>query len=626
MVNADSVIVEGHFDPNIPRILPHDKMYSIQIGTKLFKISGASLSSDGPSYFTNYFIKKDLENKCNSDLTTTPTVERNNNNNNDTDINCPNNSNSNDPWSPSTSTFASNSTLNGLHASNSRQSTDILFIDRSPKIFELIYQHLQGYFINIKDEVEYTMLIADAVYYNLPRLKALLKNSEFFYTKVGDKSFKFPKALLKRNGDTQNYFQITTDFLYVDVENLILVKKLLRPPPHSYSIVPRSPKYFEMLLDLLNGCRLHLDDELRESLIQECRFYRFLNLEQRLIKCQIAYDPFLNLEEICLSLDKIVKNGLIITDKSPLNVSTNPYVVDIKEKISNSSENTESSNNNNNNFKPFKDVPHIDSIQENHMVPDDYAISCDTMHILDMFKSSDDISNDKTSDIPNLDFTSIEPSLKKPKLKAESSDYLTTRSSDIVSNWDFVYYKRPFIDEYERILNFQLNTKECSITYRKADSKIFLDLVGDIAKKFESVFGSTLMRLKNINLQDYKVDCSEDDTSNCNNNENTHVHKIFIKFNTHLLIPACLDFANIVINNQLFEGNLNEYFNKKTENVLNLNNPNKNSKFTLGQYLHLSKSIWKLAINHSDGSIVLVAVKVNGYTNLKVWGQQLEFI
>lgn len=31
----------------IPRILPHERVFPIQIGSKLFKLSGASLSSDG---------------------------------------------------------------------------------------------------------------------------------------------------------------------------------------------------------------------------------------------------------------------------------------------------------------------------------------------------------------------------------------------------------------------------------------------------------------------------------------------------------------------------------------------------------------------------------------------------
>ena len=33
----------------IPRILPHERVFPIQIGSELFKLSGASISSDGMS-------------------------------------------------------------------------------------------------------------------------------------------------------------------------------------------------------------------------------------------------------------------------------------------------------------------------------------------------------------------------------------------------------------------------------------------------------------------------------------------------------------------------------------------------------------------------------------------------
>ena len=32
---------------NIPKILPHERVFPVQIGTELFKLSGASISSDG---------------------------------------------------------------------------------------------------------------------------------------------------------------------------------------------------------------------------------------------------------------------------------------------------------------------------------------------------------------------------------------------------------------------------------------------------------------------------------------------------------------------------------------------------------------------------------------------------
>jgi hypothetical protein len=37
--------------PDIPHILPHEKVFPIQIGSELFRLSGASISSDGQYYF-----------------------------------------------------------------------------------------------------------------------------------------------------------------------------------------------------------------------------------------------------------------------------------------------------------------------------------------------------------------------------------------------------------------------------------------------------------------------------------------------------------------------------------------------------------------------------------------------
>lgn len=254
------------FDPNIPQILPHENMYKIQIGSTLFKISGASLSSDGPSYFTNFFTK----------------LEAN----------------------------AIESGSGSEESSGTCQT--ILFIDRSAEIFELIYQHLQGYYIDIKDEVQYTMLIADSLYYNLPRLRKILRDSEYYYTKIGDVSFKLPKSLFDRDGDRHNYFYITTDTLYVNVERVIISRKLIRPPPHSYSFVPRSPHLFKQIFQLLGGAKQTMDDNLRQSLIKECRYYRLQNLEQQLVKCALLADPVTGRDEIWIKLDDISKKGLLL--------------------------------------------------------------------------------------------------------------------------------------------------------------------------------------------------------------------------------------------------------------------------------------------------------------------------
>lgn len=666
MATTQIGILEGHFDPNIPQILPHDRMYNIQIGTKLFKISGASLSSDGPSYFTNYFIKKDSENKCNHGN------KNNNNNNNSNTSNDNTNSQSTESsrhsshhGSPASTTSLSSMTVSatprGFHTSNFRQSKDILFIDRSPDIFELIYKHLQGYFINIKDEVEYTMLISDAVYYNLPRLKTLLKKTEYFYTKVGEKSFKFPKDFLRRSGDTQNYFQITSESLYIDVENLILAKKLLRPPPHSYSYVPRSPDYFDMILKLLSGANLHLNDELRESLIRECKFYRFLNLEQRLIKCKIAYNPMTHGEEICLNLDKIVKRGLIIPDISTLHDLTKPIILDINRMLSfaifpilnnttttTATNNNTNNNNNNNNSNSHTNDPqndpnsNIPSSNPNHltdltnknrndlnkvMMMGNAGLTPNTENILNLLKGTDDDDDDDEVDVSNEDFMNLQP-LKRQKLDKNTDDnsamMAPTRDDSI---WRFIDYKRPFIDDYSRELNFQMDTKKCTLIFNKLERMVCLDIVGENAEKFESLFGPILLRTQGINIQDYKVStASQRSNSNVSQNNPMVTREILTNINTHLILPVCLSISNTIINGQLYTGNFSEFFDGAAENVLDLVDMTRTPRYTLGSHLYLSKSVWKLAIDSTSKSIVLLAVKLDAFNNIRSFGQQLEFL
>jgi len=43
------------WNTDIPNILPHERVFPIQIGTELFRLSGASISSDAPSYFSQFF-------------------------------------------------------------------------------------------------------------------------------------------------------------------------------------------------------------------------------------------------------------------------------------------------------------------------------------------------------------------------------------------------------------------------------------------------------------------------------------------------------------------------------------------------------------------------------------------
>lgn len=46
-----------------PSILPPEKVFPIQIGSELFRLSGASISSDAPSYFTQFFEEQIKQNE-----------------------------------------------------------------------------------------------------------------------------------------------------------------------------------------------------------------------------------------------------------------------------------------------------------------------------------------------------------------------------------------------------------------------------------------------------------------------------------------------------------------------------------------------------------------------------------
>ncbi|CCE87170.1 Piso0_005713 [Millerozyma farinosa CBS 7064] len=244
------------YDPRIPKFLPFEKVYLIQVGYKLFKISGASLSSDGPSYFTKYF-------------------------------------------------------------SNDSNDEKILFVDRNPRIFEKIYNHLQGYQINVADDYEFIHLWTDSYYFSLPKLQKYLNREDVFAT-IGNQSFKIPRSLFLKDGNYPNFFTISYDSLLADNRKLIEEKKMIRPPNlRPATVSNRSPKLFEDILELLRGNDLVIrDDHHRKLLIRECRYYRFLELEQRVIKHKIINNPFIEgKQEIIIDINDLSADG--VSNESP---------------------------------------------------------------------------------------------------------------------------------------------------------------------------------------------------------------------------------------------------------------------------------------------------------------------
>ncbi|KAI0461499.1 hypothetical protein LJB42_000796 [Komagataella kurtzmanii] len=250
--NADKPIQSvNEFDPSIPKLLPHERMYSIQVGDRLFAISGASLSSDGPSYFTNFFQKNENEGK-------------------------------------------------------------VLFIDRSPVVFEIIQRHLQGYHISIDDPSEYIHLFEDASYFNLSRLTKVVREMNY-YVVIGSRPFVLERNLLNVEGNSPNYFTLAHDTLLQNPTKVIHQRNLIRPPPQApLTVSNRSPHLFAMIVRYLQGESVDsIDDSLRQDLINECKYYRFQALEQKLIKHNIRTNVIRCCEEIVIDCKYISPKGLV---------------------------------------------------------------------------------------------------------------------------------------------------------------------------------------------------------------------------------------------------------------------------------------------------------------------------
>lgn len=243
--------VSEEFDPAIPPILPHSKVYLIQVGYKVFRLSGASLLSDAPSYFTAYFSRPE-------------------------------------------------------------NADSILFIDRNPNVFELIYHHLQGYHINIETDYQFVHLWLDSYYFCLKRLQKLLDEEDVFAS-IGGKSFKIPRALFVRTGNYPNYFLMSYDSLLTDNRKIIDERSMIRPPPQRpATAATRSPILFAEIIELLRGNHSVIgNDEHRKLLVKECRYFRLLELEQRLVKYKLVFNPFLKLVEIMLNVNDILSRGIV---------------------------------------------------------------------------------------------------------------------------------------------------------------------------------------------------------------------------------------------------------------------------------------------------------------------------
>ncbi|CAI4035041.1 hypothetical protein SMKI_12G1790 [Saccharomyces mikatae IFO 1815] len=367
-----------------PDLLPNNDVYKIRIGQRLFEVSGAALNSDAPNFFTQFF--------------------------------------------------------------NVHDKDTVLFVDRSEDVFIMIYRHLQGYFPEIKNEILFSALFTDALYFQLPRLVKLIKEYEYYFTNVGGVPFKVPKSLFRQEGNRQNYFEMISRTYYKEIERWESDKRLDFPPLQPPSYIARSPEFFQDILSLLGGAELELSENRTASLIKECRFYQFNRLEQELVKSKTTYNPLSNCQEICIALNNVSKNGVTIEALS------SPY--------------TEN-----------QSVAVASYLNENSGKKTQTAST----------KAEAESHN-------NEDFG---PPTKKVRQSIDKHE----------RHWNMVKYQRPYIDTFSRELIFQLHSNQCKIIFNKKDKTVHVDLSKEAAETFERKFSEILLEASGIkiDLSEYKV-------------------------------------------------------------------------------------------------------------------------
>ncbi|KAL5333285.1 hypothetical protein BJX70DRAFT_381603 [Aspergillus crustosus] len=239
--------------------LPREKVFSIQIGTQLFRLSGASITSDGPSYFTRFFEEQLNQNSDNSNIRT-------------------------------------------------------LYIDRDPVTFQEIARHLQGYHVEPRDGTDFVKLFADAQFYSLPRLMSQLFESQIII-QIGDRHFQIPRDIFSGPGDSPNFFSLGFGIYFASPAEVfpgLDRRGLLRPPAiHPPNVPNRSGAIFAQLIHLLRGYPLHIENEAqRAELLRDCRYFHLRGLEQKLIPHHISFNPLRSRSEIILRLEDVRRSGI----------------------------------------------------------------------------------------------------------------------------------------------------------------------------------------------------------------------------------------------------------------------------------------------------------------------------
>lgn len=148
----------------------------------------------------------------------------------------------------------------------------------------------------------------------VPRLMSQLFESEIF-VQIGDRHFEIPRDIFSSPGDSPNFFTLGFAVFFASPSEVfpgLDRKGLLRPPAAEPPSVPsRSGDVFAELLHLLRGYPLHIrNEEHREELLRDCRYFHLRGLEQKLIPHHISFNPMRGRSEIVLRLENIRQSGV----------------------------------------------------------------------------------------------------------------------------------------------------------------------------------------------------------------------------------------------------------------------------------------------------------------------------
>ncbi|KAL8798527.1 MAG: hypothetical protein Q9182_006583 [Xanthomendoza sp. 2 TL-2023] len=166
-----------------------------------------------------------------------------------------------------------------------------------------------GYLVTPMDGRHFVKLFADAQFYRLPHLQAQLFESEIF-VEVGNEHFRVPRDIFSAPGDTPNYFTLGFTVFFSspgDVFPGLNPRNLLRPPAiHPPHIPNRCPKVFSDILHMLRGYVLTIrNEDHRDQLLKDARYYNLRGLEQRLIPYEITYNLEDRVSEIVIRLQDV---------------------------------------------------------------------------------------------------------------------------------------------------------------------------------------------------------------------------------------------------------------------------------------------------------------------------------